>query len=877
MLRKLVLLIGALCMSASLNAAPTAFAQTGPALSVLPNGLKVLVQRDTRFPLVSLRLYVHAGSAFEQPEQAGISHLLEHMVFKGSEHRAAGQVAEDVEGAGGYLNASTSFDYTVYKIDVPAERIELGLDVLKDMTFGASIDPEELEREKKVVLAELERGEDSPTSRLFQSIQPMLWKGTPYAWPIIGYRDTVSAITRDNIRNYVARHYQPQSMLAVVCGDVNEADALALVEKYFGELRNDVTITPKQPLPLPENGGPRYAVAKGPWNKAYVALAFPLPSLHSDDVPGLDLLSHMLGGDDTSRLYRRFKYELGLVDSISAFSMTLDQAGMLYVSAVLDADKLEKFWTELHATLAALGADSFTDGELRRARLNLEDSLYSSKETIGGLTSKIGYFQFFENGVDAEDRYISRMEAVDRAELGRLIATYISPESMCVAVQLPDNGDEPQKVEASLAAAVNKAWPGTTAKRHADAAGSRGDTETIDLGNGHSVILQPDGTLPYTSITLVYGGGDALLFPDEQGLAALTANALTKGAGNLSAPQYEDFLSDRAAGISASVGRDMFAVSARYPSRFESDMLGLFANTLNAPTFADEEVDRARTEQVAGIRASEDQPLGLAFRRMFPFLFTGSGYGYLHEGLPEELSRFGAKEVKDFWSRQARQRWTLCVCGSFDREAILALANDIAAKGKAEPFVFPTPEWNADRQLELKLAERNQSHIIVVFPVPGSDSAETAGLDLLRQTLAGQGGLLFRELRDRQGLGYTVTAFLWQAPNTGLMAFYIGTYPDKMEQAMQGFRDTVAALHADTLPADVVDRARNLLHGDYYREHQSLSSRSREAAWQSIRGYALDHNRKLIDEAQTITPEALRELSQKYLDWDRAYVITVEP
>ena len=150
-------------------------------------------------------------------------------------------------------------------------------------------------------------------------------------------------------------------------------------------------------------------------------------------------------------------------------------------------------------------------------------------------------------------------------------------------------------------------------------------------------------------------------------------------------------------------------------------------------------------------------------------------------------------------------------------------------------------------------------------------------MDLLRTVLAGQGGILFRDLRDKQGLGYTVTAFLWRTPKTGFLAFYIGTYPDKIEQALTGFKNTVRNLCENLLSKDEVERAKNLIRGEYHRDHQSLSSRSLEAAGLVVRGFDLDHNLVNLDLAAGLTPEDLRNLARRYLDWDNIYVLRVLP
>jgi zinc protease len=872
------LLLLTLVMATAMAAAPSPARAAEPRLARLPNGLNVLIQPDTRFPLVSLRLYVHAGSAFETAKQAGISHLLEHMVFKGTAKRKPGQVAEDIEGAGGYLNAATSFDHTVYIVDLPAASWTLGLDVIRDMAFGAALDPEELEREKQVVISELERGEDSPGTLLFQGIQGMAWKGTPYERPIIGFRDTVSAITRQDILDYIAARYQPANCLLVVVGDVTPDDALAQAETYFGDLANRGVLEATQPAPfVPAAGGPLVQVKTGHWNKAYLAVAFPIPGLHSADAASLDLLAQVLGGDETSRLYRTFKYRDRLVDEISTSASTLDGVGVFYIRATLDPANLDKFWAALNRELAGLAKAPFSADELARARLNLEDELYRSKETLGGLASKIGYFQFFEGSLGAEGKYLHDLAAADRGSLQSLAATYLRPQALSAMTILPEGAAQTGE---SLAKAAAKAWPeAPEAKAVAAAAdnGAAGKPATVDLGGGRTLVLLPDPTLPYAAVHLVAPGGDALLAPDQQGLAELTARSLSKGAGKRSATQVQDFLADRAADVSTSASRDVFTMSANYPVRFEDDVLGLFADTVLAPAFAPKELANARQEQAAAIKQREDQPLGLAFMQLFPFLYPDSPYGYLHLGQAKDLKRFDQKAVRAFWDTQRRQPWTMAACGNFDPARVTALAKRLAAADPAAPFSFPAAAMNGRGNKDLTLAKRNQTHIIVSFPAPGLDSPDSPGLDLLRQVLAGQGGVLFRELRDKQSLGYSVTALLWQAPKAGFLAFYIGTSPDKADQALAGFKTVVDELHANDLPADEVERAKHLMSGDYYRDHQSLGSRSAEAAGLAARGYALDQNRANIAAAAKLTPADLRSLSDRYLQWDKTAVLRVIP
>lgn len=860
-------------------AASSAGAAEAPKVVRLPNGLTVMTIEDDRFPLVAVRLFVHAGSGYETAKQAGLSHLLEHMVFKSTEKRPAGQVASDVEGAGGELNASTSFDSTVYRVDLPAERWRLGLDVIKDMIFGARFDPAELDGERQVVLSELARGKDDPDNRLFQVTQALAWPGQAYGWPIIGFPETVSHFSEADLRNYVAERYQPQSMLLVVVGKVRADEVEQEAGALFGSLANDRPVPPPATYALPAAvPQPAVRVEYGQWGKVRLQVSFPTPGLRSADEAALEVLAKLLAGDETSRLYRTFKYEKQLVDDVSCSSMTLERSGLFFIEATLDAKNLAAFWQGLLTELSRLKGASFSDKEIERVKLGVEDGLYNAKETLTGLAMKAGYFRFYGYEPDGEANYLRSVRLVDQQALSAVIAATLRPERVLTAVLAP-KADEAVVTAGGLADAAAKLWPapknGAAAK---DAVAAKTATETIELGNGRTLVLMPDATLPYVSVSMAYNGGDALLAKDRQGLAELAAGCLTTGTAKLSANALEDFLADRAASLSASSGRDSFTVGARFPSRFQKDMYGLFADILAAPAFLKPEVEREVKDQLAAIKSKEDEPMGLAFRRLFPFVFTDTAYAYTRLGDAATVKGFGQKDVAAFWNAQRAMPWVLAVCGDFDAAAVRRMAEAVAkASGPAKPFAFATPQWGTARQDSATLPERNQTHLFMVFPVPGLDSPETPGLSLLNDVLAGQSGLLFTRLRDGESLGYSVTSFLWQSLHAGFLAFYIGTSPEKADAALDGFRRVAEQLRSTPLPDELMARAKNVMTGDFYREQQRLKARSSEAAQSLAAGLPIDHDRQVVEAAQQVSPRMLQELAGKYLQPEKAYLFSVKP
>lgn len=845
----------------------------------LKNGLGVLVKEDDRFPLAHIRMLVHAGSAYETPAQAGISHVLEHMVFKGAGSMGPGEVARRIEAAGGSLNAATSFDYTVYHVEVPDKAWKLGLSVVADMTFKPALIPSELESEKEVVLAELKRGEDSPEGVLFKAMQGMLWKGTSYEWPIIGSRDTVRAVTSKSMRDYIVPLYQPQNMILCVVGKVKAAEVLAEAEKQLGGIANTGRIVPPQPFELKPAAGAQARVLPGMWNKVHLGLAFPAPDFSSSKMAGLDMLAQILGGNESSRLHRKFKYELRLVDSIEAMSFNQERGGLVGISAVLDADKLPAFWDALTRELAAFDAGAITPDEMARARTNIEAGMFLARETIGGLAGKLQHQYAFEGGQQGEANYLNALAAMDRAQLGALYREFFRPAEARIVVLSTKAGAA--LTESALLATLERNWPAQAAKAGAKAAANGGAARQIALPGGGTLVLEPDATLPYTAVSLAWPGGDGLLAQNEQGLGALTASLLGRGTGKRSANQVEDFLADRAASISASTGSETFSLNAKFPSRFSADMLGLLREVLSSPALAPDELARAKEDQLNAIKRGEDQPIGLAFRKLPGILYASAPHSYLRLGEPAQVAAFTREQAAGFWKRQSAQPFVLSVCGQFDEAQVTAFAAGLeqaltakdAARAKA-----PAPQWKPKAKAVLHLPERNQSHLFVIFKAPGrADQDMSARLSVLRAALAGQSGLLFRDLRDKQGLGYAVTAFMSQYKEAGFLAFYIGTDPDKTAQSLEGFRKAAADLAAKPLPEAELTRAKNILSGDYYQDRQALMARSREAAGAIVQGFERDAELKLVEAAQKVTAEDVRQAAAAVLKWDEAFLVEVAP
>ena len=875
---------------------------SGLLLSRLANGLTVAIMPDSRFPLVATRLYVRAGSAYEKPELAGISHQLEHMVFKGTKNKSGGEIAAAVEQAGGYLNAATSFDYTVYLTDMPSAHWVLGMEVLKEMAFEPRLDKDDVEAEKKVVLAEQQRDEDSPRNRLFTRMQAQALSKTPYERPIIGYPDTVRSLTSEDLRSYIADLYQPQSMLLLVVGDVDPAKVLAEATRQFSAFSNTKAVTPATSIPPAafSPAGAKVLVEKGPWDKVRLFLSFPAFDSSDSRSVSLAVLAELLGGNETSYLHRTYKYDKQLVDEIAAYNLDLERLGLFAVSAVLSPDKLLPFWKAFTADLSNFGNLTFSPQELARVTVNVEDAVHRQKETISGLASKLGRQLFFHGSESAEQNYLNIVRGTTMHTLAPLMQELFSPDRLTVTMLVPEDpgknaapappGQIPGNVTATpepvpdpmpdqtwVETTLHAAWPSSKAAGNAGAASvAGGSRETIDLGKGRTLILLPDATLPNASVDMVFAGGNALLAVDQQGLGALTASMLTKGTAAMHMAAIEEFLLDRAAALGASSGKQTFTISMRYPSRFAKDMLFMLQEILTTATLPEEEVVRAKANQKAAIITQEELPMGLAMRRLTPFLFKNHPYGYIDSGTLESVQSFSRADIQAFWEKQFRQPWVMAISGAFDRESVIQAAKKLPVPVDSAVKVG-APVWNAEKTLHVSLKKRNQAHLLMAFPTVAASHPDAPGLDLLRTIMAGQSGLLFEELRNKQSLGYAVTAFMQQNIQSGVFMLYIGTEPDKLEIARKGFTGILADLCTKLLPESEITRGKNQMQSMYIRNSQKLSSRSNEAATLALLGFPATFNQDNIARAQHLTAADLQKLAQQYLRADQAYIATVQP
>src|SRR5580704_5424411 len=410
---------------------------------VLPNGLTALLKPDRSAALASVQVWVKTGSLHEGAQLgAGLSHFLEHMLFKGTTRRAGRDISATVQAHGGYINAYTSFDRTVYYIDLPSEHVGIALDLLADAVLHSTLPADEVVRERDVILREIAMTQDDPEDRLAETLFSTAFRVHPYRHPIIGHRDVFAAVTRDELVNYYRTRYVPNNLAVIVVGDIDPAAVRADIGKHFGGAPRAALATAfvaDEPLQLASRVQHRFEDVE----LTRAILAWQIPGLTHPDAPLLDLLATILGHGDSSVLWRAIREQEHLVHTIDAHSWNPDNVGLFTVSFTCEAAKRELAAAAVGRTLARCALRGFTPAQIKKALRQVSVGEINVRQTMSGQASRLGAAEVIIGDLNYSRTYFSRLATIKPADLRRVLKAYLVPSRLTSVSLNPASANPP--------------------------------------------------------------------------------------------------------------------------------------------------------------------------------------------------------------------------------------------------------------------------------------------------------------------------------------------------------------------------------------------------------------------------------------------------
>jgi len=388
---------------------------------VLDNGLTVILKKSSILPIISAQLWVKAGSLYETEQINGISHFLEHLVFKGTEKYSLDKISKIIESYGGVINAGTSKEYTVYYIDIPKEGTEYMLDVLSQLVFKATFPEDELEKERFVVIEEIKRYDDDPGNVLYENFNEKLFTSTPYKWRVIGKEENIRSFSRQDIISYYKTLYHPKNMVLSICGDFDDS-IYDLVKKYF-DVKISTEYISKNVLLDEQPKNNIFEVKKHKVQYTYFISGFLGPRIEDKHQYTGDVLSIILGEGISSRLYKILREEKKLVYEIGSGFYTQVGPSIFYISGICERKNLEKVIEEINRILTDLMTKGSTDKELEKAKQIVLTRWYFNNETVHSKSATAAWWFLFKS-LEELNFYIDNINKVKKEDIKEFLSVY---------------------------------------------------------------------------------------------------------------------------------------------------------------------------------------------------------------------------------------------------------------------------------------------------------------------------------------------------------------------------------------------------------------------------------------------------------------------
>lgn len=828
----------------------------------LANGLTLVHRPDFSTEVVSVQVWVKTGSIHEASMLgSGLSHYLEHMLFKGTSRRDGKSISREVHAMGGAINAYTTFDRTVYYIDAPAAAFGQMVDVLSDIVLHSTLPDEEVLKERDVILREIDMGLDDPDRQISQALFRTAFQRHPYREPVIGHRALYETVTGDELRAYYKARYVPNNMVVSVAGAIAPDDCLKQIEACFGSVprgRLAPVIIEEEPVQLAK----RREDSVGEYNIFRGGLGFKIPHLSHADSPKLDALANALGGGESSLLWERLRNQRKLLHYIDCRNWNPGSEGLLWISYVCDPEKhavVESAILELVKEVSDIG---FNDAVVEKARRQALSAEINGRKTMSGQASRLGLGEVVVGDIYYGRRYLRRLGAVQAADLREVARKYLVEECMC-AVTL---GPKVATIDGAKLSERMGLLP----------------FEQIDYSSGARLLLQQDRRLPKVHIRCVLLGGPLYELENQRGISALLAELLTKDTERRSAREVSELVESVGGRFAGTGGNNTVSFSIEVLPGDLTIALELVADALTCPRFAQETFEIEREAQVAGLKEDDDEILNYGFRILRERFFGNHPFGIGSDGRVADLESLTCEDVAAHFGELVKaSNLVVSVCGDFERNALLeAMAPLLENQVAGGAFVAAENQEYAGPKKALELHEkmdREQAVVLHAFPDVGVQDEDYILSEVLNELFSGMSSRLFERVREDRGMAYYVGSSRIVGLKMGMFVFYAGTHPSQADEVVKEINGEIARVMAGDVSEEEIERCRTRLQAARPMGRQTMGARAMHAAIQTSYGLPVDDDLVYAARLSSITADQLACFARKYFAADRGVRLIVGP
>ncbi len=828
----------------------------------LDNGLTVLVREDASSQVSSVQLWVKTGSIHEGPLMgAGVSHYLEHLLFKGTDKRSGKEISREVQSLGGHINAYTTFDRTVYYIDLPSEHTRGAIEILADVGFHSTLPAEEVDKERDVILREIDMGLDDPDQRLGRALFETAYKIHPYKYPVIGYKDIFKTVTRAELLDYYQKRYVPNNAVLVVTGDVKAADVFDAATELAGDIpraRLEPIYIPDEPKALSK----RVQSITGDVKISRIGLGFSIPGLRHEDSAGLSLLAGVLGNGDSAILWQKLRQESGIVHHVDVATWNPGNSGLLWVSMIVDPDKkdaaIAAFWKEIEILKRSLVADSRIVKSQRQAMVGE----INNRKTMSGQASRIGSAEVVVGDIDYPKVYLENLQKVTSKDLQRLIQTYLVEERLTLISLDPE---QQETLDSNKSKLLSQSL----------------EFDELELESGVRVLFQPGDNYPKVHLRVVFKGGALWESSYQRGITSLAATLLTKDTTARSADEVATLIESVGGSFTEFSGNNTFGVSLEVLPQDLHLALELLEQSLLHLDIDSSTFEVERDGQVAHVKETLDDIVDYGIRELREKFFGDTAYSVNAYGRIEDLNALTVANIEDFLKPVIQAKnCVVAVSGLFDREELepklAAILNRLPQEKVIEPSAsFETPAKVGKEEVIL---DRQQAVVFQAFPCVGVRQDElmvTAAV--LDELFSGMSSQLFERVRDDLGLAYFIGSSRVIGMDTGMLFLYGGTQAETAQTVLDEMSAEVVRIQSGKVGADELERVKIRLKAQRRMSMQTIGARAMQAALNVTYGLPVNDWMNFDEKVDRVSAEVVAEFTTRYLSIDKRLELIVRP
>jgi zinc protease len=801
----------------------------------LKNGLNYILEERKNTGVVAIQIWMNVGSKNEEDKEAGITHFIEHLIFKGTEKIKGNDFAKKIEAMGGSVNAFTSFDNTVYHIIVPTMVFREGFELLMESVKNPAFPEQEIAKERKVVLEEIKMGEDDPQRKLFKELFSLSYHGEAYGKPVIGFKETVENITRDDIIRYFRKHYVPTSQTIVVTGDFDKDTAHELIAKHLADQKGGKKEPPKKTADSNTKGDTEKIVNKDV-RENYIALAYGIPKRTNPDVPAIDVLGTILGDGESSRLQEVLKKRKAIVNGISTYVFTPQEEGLFVFYANYSGDETQTVVRGIETEVRRMQKEDISDWELVKAKNMLKAYYVYDAESAQGRARQIGDATTMTGDPEFIGRYLKAVDNVTAADVKRVAGKYLAAKDRRTVIMGPKKVANPYRKY---------------------------------LDNGLKLLVNKNDSSPTFSVRVGFVGGLKAEEAGKNGEFNILSRMLLKGTKSKSSSDIARQLDTLAGSLAPYNGRNAFGLTGKFLSKDLKTVLPIIKELLLESAFTDEELQRVKREVMSEIRQRDDDPISFTFMRFNEAMFPNHPYRFDPSGTEKDVEKMSLGDIAGLYKQYVTPRGAvIAFSGDVDEKEIFTMMDGLFRdwKGKKTDlkriYIKPSKQMvNIDKDIE-------QVHIVFGFPGPGLIDKDRYAAEVLDAALSGMGGRIHRALREENPYAYAVTFFNQMAYETGAMGIYIGTSPAFVKDVERIARREIQNIRDKGFTEQEIEDGKNYIIGNHYIRMQSNGAKASSMCFDCLYGLDPDLFKTFPNYVNKVTKEDVDRVARKYINMD---------